>query len=707
MKRTTYFKPSIHGWPFGNNWDWTIKFPFPEFDINLNGIGFCGGMCWTALDRFYSGIPIERDTKAPSSRTSLYKEILKVQVASVADVGKLSKMYEWQMSPRLSGHFGNPHQSLGTRTLLEWNNVKMFLNPPSGPHYSKPVTLTLIRTANDYDPAHLVQHHRVIAYGFEERELRVGEYIRGEINDQIRHVKLYIYDPNYKNDDDVYLTFYTNCGDDWISLNHSKGDRATGFFVDDIGRNYTSDEYPNVQIQKINLTDYISASRAHFDLQFRWECRVIPYFCIQVDGADWQYNDSARENYLPVGNIKQCPTKTGNMTINLELPRDSSTVAVRFLDDDSLTASMEAAVGEPYFHCSPYFRKNVEDIIEDDFFIKDKNPSNNALEQLSSPNSRIVRVHFPTAWTDPEIAFPWADLLVNGQLPLDFWQDHFIGDNKLPTKKYLGNIARAFHANFIVTKFAPPVKISATVTTIKNGQTTGTDILSSLSEQGAYIFSGFSSADYDDDTEVKITFKCTGKFGLILEDQVSFHGKSIIEFTQARQYPELPPFIPIDQSIPSKNIAKYEVAAQHLVEMGLLDLKAELQPPLEPEPFRRPPDLRPGPRPIATDSVVLLKALRSDRRLQRMINESSDKVWNDRDMWVKCLKYHSKVLSQEYQGEVKLYHSLDETDTKTSLREHKADFQRKADAVIIGAFAEKIIQVLRQDPAVKRALKLL
>ena len=43
---------------------------------------------------------------------------------------------------------------------------------------------------------------------------------------------------------------------------------------------------------------------------------------------------------------------------------------------------------------------------------------------------------------------------------------------------------------------------------------------------------GFSAADYDDDTVVKIAVKCTDGFGLVMEDEILLHGKSILEFSQ-------------------------------------------------------------------------------------------------------------------------------------------------------------------------------
>jgi hypothetical protein len=104
MKGSTYFKPSIHGWPFGNSWDWTIETPIVPLEITLTDIGFCGGMCWTVLDRFFDGICLPRDVAAPLEGTDLYGEILLSQIASAGNVDTLLKMYAWQMSPKLSGH---------------------------------------------------------------------------------------------------------------------------------------------------------------------------------------------------------------------------------------------------------------------------------------------------------------------------------------------------------------------------------------------------------------------------------------------------------------------------------------------------------------------------------------------------------------------------------------------------------------------------
>ncbi len=702
MKGSTYFKPSIHGWPFGNSWDWTIETPIIPLEITLTDIGFCGGMCWTALDRFFDGICLPRDIGAPVEGTDLYGEILLSQIASAGDVDTLMKMYEWQMSPKLSGHWGNPHRSLGSKTLVEWHTKvrNYFLNP--SPQENKPVTLTLIATSNDYDPFHLSAHHRVIAYGFEERELYDDEYVHGERNAKIRHVKLYIYDPNHPNDDDVYLTFYTNCDDHWIRLRHSEDKKYTGFFVDDLVRNYSSTDDPEVHIEKLELSEFTSATNAMFDLKFNWKSRTIPYFCVQIDGVDWGDNAAAKASLSPEGNIKQCPAITGSQTIELELPRSSSTVTVRYLDEDSLSVSADSEVGKPYFRCSPWYWGQNQNVQEQDFFFKDKNPSPDSLNQLSSPESRNVFISFSPAYADSEIAFPWTDLLVNGQLTEDFFDTHMVGDHKLPPKTYLGNINKALRADFTVRNLAPPVDIWAFKKTTEPGRTTNVR-LPALPERGAFLFDGFTPADYDSDTKIEFRFLCRDKFGVLLEDTYTIHAKSVIHFDQSRLFPELPPMIAIGDSGPSilsKNIAKYEAVAHRLVEMGLLDFKSKLDPTLDLGPVRRTDD----PRRRESPAVKMLKAIRADRRIQQMIKETSRAVWRDQGLWNRCLKHNSEALSREIRGGVMLYNPGDYVDRVAGFKDDDTEIQRMSDAGIIGVFAESTLKKLRRDPGLKRAL---
>ncbi len=54
-----HFLPSVHGWPF----------------VNIGSFGKCGGMCFAALDRFYSAELIDRNTPEPVSGDDLWDYI--------------------------------------------------------------------------------------------------------------------------------------------------------------------------------------------------------------------------------------------------------------------------------------------------------------------------------------------------------------------------------------------------------------------------------------------------------------------------------------------------------------------------------------------------------------------------------------------------------------------------------------------------------
>ena len=117
--KTTYFRPSIHGWPFVNSFNRAFKYTGISFNM-----GFCGGMCWKALEKFFAGTPIDRNTKPPKQGSALYNTLYKEQVESL-DVSKLAKMFDWQSSPD-EGHTFNKH-SLGHLTQGEWADVKQSL----------------------------------------------------------------------------------------------------------------------------------------------------------------------------------------------------------------------------------------------------------------------------------------------------------------------------------------------------------------------------------------------------------------------------------------------------------------------------------------------------------------------------------------------------------------------------------------------------
>lgn len=224
--KATNFKPSIHGWPFGNSWTKSFLFDKITFDM-----GFCGGMCWKALQRFFHAIPLPRDLPQPDEGDDLFEELWDAQVDSVP-FSTLKKIYEWQMSPDLCHrHRLELFSSLGSRTQRAWPKVKKSIDA------FKPVTVTLIGSSNDTAPSHLADSHRVVAYAY-----KVTDPESGAPSGAKDKVTLKIYDPNYPNRDDVELTFYLGAKRSNIRLRHTAGDKFHGFFKDDKKRNY---RYPD------------------------------------------------------------------------------------------------------------------------------------------------------------------------------------------------------------------------------------------------------------------------------------------------------------------------------------------------------------------------------------------------------------------------------------------------------------------------------
>jgi hypothetical protein len=224
---TTPFKPSIHGWPFVNSFDYS--FLFNKVTI---GMGFCGGMCWDALDKFYSNTRIDRALKHPVQGEQLYNELFKVQEDSLP-IETLAKIYDWQQSPDIDHAFDplhgnlNIYHSLGFKSKNEWQSIQSALDS------HKPVTLTLIASSNDFNLLNMSNNHRVVVYGYTTRGLNDNDKIQGTKNPNIQRVDMMIYDPNYPNDDHVTLSFYVDCDDNWIGLTHNRGDNFHGFFMDE------------------------------------------------------------------------------------------------------------------------------------------------------------------------------------------------------------------------------------------------------------------------------------------------------------------------------------------------------------------------------------------------------------------------------------------------------------------------------------------
>jgi hypothetical protein len=176
---TTNFIPSIHGWQFQNGFKKSFLYNTVSFDW-----GFCAGMCIEALNRFKNNQDI-KNIKKPKQGDPLFNTFYNLQLDFVFHY--IATIYEWQISPDLS-HTFSPFSSVGYRTREQWyNNIKPNLDN------RKPVVICLIR-ARGYDIRKLSENHVVIAHSY---------YFEPGSND----FKLEIYDPNYPNNNDLWLSF--------------------------------------------------------------------------------------------------------------------------------------------------------------------------------------------------------------------------------------------------------------------------------------------------------------------------------------------------------------------------------------------------------------------------------------------------------------------------------------------------------------------
>jgi hypothetical protein len=205
----TAFKPSEHGFNFGNTFRadeiMEERYNVPTWAWRDSDWGLCGGMCFAALDTFFKMEPITSQTNIPNQGDNLFVKLVRRQEDAEDSVG-LGKIIDYQFSPN-EGHMLDPRESLGHQTLHdEWPNIKAKLD--SG----IPTTLCLIR-ADQLDP-NIGKNHMVVAYGYTINGNKV------EIN---------VYDPNFKNDNDIIISFKTGQANSKLSAVHNKAKNPRGF----------------------------------------------------------------------------------------------------------------------------------------------------------------------------------------------------------------------------------------------------------------------------------------------------------------------------------------------------------------------------------------------------------------------------------------------------------------------------------------------
>jgi hypothetical protein len=202
------FLPNQHGFHFLNN----FKLKPDILGINLGKweMGFCGGMCAGALQRYDHHIPIPADTVTPADDTPLFEELLARQMKSFP-VDLLPVLYDWQSAPDIS----NPWRktSIAQRTKDEWPKLKRELDA------DQPTILILIRS--DGYLGNPTQNHQVLAIGY-------------DFNPATKDLTITEYDPN-KPDKENTLSMSLGLPDGRLYLKDSADKRTRGFLVNPAG----------------------------------------------------------------------------------------------------------------------------------------------------------------------------------------------------------------------------------------------------------------------------------------------------------------------------------------------------------------------------------------------------------------------------------------------------------------------------------------
>lgn len=644
--KTTYFRPSIHGWPFGNTWSIHVDL----FDYTFEELGFCGGMCWVALEKFYNAEIIDRNTAKPPQGDPLYDKIWVTQVASLS-AKKIGKLLNWQSSPD-EGHW-NRKNSLGKRTQDAWDAIKDKIDA------KKPVTITVIASSNDYNPLNLDQHHRMVAYAYDLDSPGDSAPTGAD-----KKVTLWVYDPNYPNRDDIKMTFYLGANKSKIRLRHNeKGDKYHGFYKDDKTRNFCAacNGPKSVNIDTCTLKQYISASRVEYDFKFSWKCQFIPYFDILIDGVSWRYNDGdglAKEQYQPEDeDIKQCPTRSGDLTIPLRIRRDIVTIEVRLLDDDRFLRSIEVDAKPEVFY-RPYIRARA---YGDEPCVCDNDIKDTDLYTANSADP-----------IDENDIFRWVKhMRISNGAPTPGTRDPSpltSVHTEIIEIKNQGNIIVPVYANFEVKNMADPVAASGKVTTTRNGTVTD-DNINPLGTLAQEIFEGFTHnpTDYTNDTEIKFYYLFRDDTGKVIQRTVYFYGKSILYMLSAMEV----------RLFDSKLLAKYEAAARELIALGLLETEIAL-------PSRGDP-----PRPDPINEAKFLKKLRGHGQLQKMIHDEFHNQCKNPATTKEILKIQSTFVQK-----AKPLFVTD--DKKQMLTSHRViEFQKYLDGLFMDVIIQKVISKIQ------------
>ncbi len=204
-ERKTIFDPHRHGWPFGNLYPFKVGVGRLRIPPAIK-MGFCGGMVFSALDRFYEREPMPETGPAPVQGEPLYDALFRRQFQTL-NGGVFLKTYRWQIKS---------DEELARLTTHEWSTVRQSIDA------GYPIVICLIRVSGVLGI--LWDNHQVVVYGY-------------RVDPASGRVTLDVYDPNHpRNRGAVTIGFTPGNrldGKQYLRGEESRSpkERMRGFFV--------------------------------------------------------------------------------------------------------------------------------------------------------------------------------------------------------------------------------------------------------------------------------------------------------------------------------------------------------------------------------------------------------------------------------------------------------------------------------------------
>lgn len=202
------FKPSTHGFPFANSWK---GYSYPLIDVGFLGqikqsasYGMCGGMAYAVKDHFEANIPVpnEKPVNDKEPYFTYIADRLK-QSLGLIDASMYLKFSDplypdtdTNITGWIPGDLGGTPGRAYTVLCKEWPNIQADILA------NKLVCLGLIFT-KEMD---LGSNHQVLCYGYQMLGNRI---------------KLFIYDSNKPDDNNLYIEFENTTYDKQLTLNQN------------------------------------------------------------------------------------------------------------------------------------------------------------------------------------------------------------------------------------------------------------------------------------------------------------------------------------------------------------------------------------------------------------------------------------------------------------------------------------------------------